>query len=492
MSNSSSTSNLKAARAALVNGKLDQAVYHAKRHLLESPDDPSGLRLLFESYQQLGRPDDAALAGRRLVKAAPTDFDARLQTARIELSLGRPQKVIELLAENTGEDRSATALLAAAYERAGKATLAATLRDSITRAQWLGEQARDSDFKRLYFARQLCGLLMDHTKPCPERDGLIETLEEGRYAEARPLLQSWSQTVSDDVRRLVLADWYLLTGQLRRARLPIEEGVDEPELAGPWQNRMGDLAQLDGDYEKARTHYRKATVVELADTNAWLDLARTEFLRGDRGAAIAACEKVLNQEAPEADRWLAQEFLEELRSDALAGALPPGFYGLVWWERGGGLFEVEVAERTEAPGLVVTGNVGRSLEDAARVAYQFAQGAFDHFNEVGAHVHFPEFRSPKDGGSAGLLLAVLLYGLATAHRPHDRVAVTGEISLQGKVRPVGGLREKVTAAHLHAVDRVILPAQNTSDLVKVPLAAKRSLEFSRVRHFDEVIESLGW
>lgn len=484
--------HLKAAHEAYASGAYDRAIHHAKRLLLESQEDPDALRVLFESYQQLGRPDDAVLAGRRLVEAAPMDFEARLQTARIELSLSRPRAAIELLAEHAGEDRAASALLAAAYEQAGKTTLAATLRDSVSQARWLGEEVAGSDFKRLYFARQLRAFLKGHAPQSQDRDDLIEALEDGRYAESAPLIQSWSRGADEDIRRLALTDWYLLTGQLTRARSLATEGTRESGLAGAWQNRMGDVAQAEGDYERARSHYRKATLLEPSDTNAWLDLARTEFLRGDREAAGKACDKVLDQEAPEDDRWLANAFREELQVDASAGALSPGFYGLVWWERGGGLLEVEVAERTEGSGLVVTGNVGRTLEDAARVAYQYVQEAFSGYEDAGVHVHFPGFRSPKDGGSAGVLLAVLLYGLGTDTTTSQRVAVTGEITLQGQVRPVGGLREKVTAAHLHGVDRIILPADNTSDLVRVPLAAKRSLDFVRVRHFDEVIESLGW
>lgn len=494
MANESDRSELEAARQALAAGHAEEAVHKAKRFMLTASDHPDALRVLFEGFQRLGRPDDACVAGRRLVDAAPTDFDARLQTARLELQQGRPSKVIGLLAEHAGEDRAASALLADAYERAGQTVLAASVRDALPRSEWVGQDLNGTgDFRRRYFSGQLCKLLRDHASPGPRRDELIEALDEARYPEAVSLFQEWVREAGAPVRALALADWFLLSGQRERARSVLDQSAEDPALRGARQNRLGDLAQAEGDFEEARAHYRKATVLDPTDSNAWLDLARTEFLRGDRSAAVDACREVLALElADEDERWLAREFLDELKSENTQGALEPGLYGLVWWERGGGLLEIEVAERDDDRGLVLTGTVGRTLEDAARVAYQFVKSELGCFEETGAHIHFPGFRSPKDGGSAGLLLGVLLYASDANQRVDDRVAVTGELTLGGEVRPVGGIREKVTSAHLHGADRVVLPADNTGDLLKVPLSAKRSLEFDRVRTFADVLEGLGW
>lgn len=493
-SQETSLTHLEAARRAFSAGKPEEAVHHAKRHLLNSPEEPEGLRILFRSLVQMGRSDDAALAGRRLLEAAPTDFEVRLDTARLELRLGRPHQVIGLLAEHAGQDRAAAALLAEAYERVGKTMLAASLRESIPGGEWAGEVGSGQGFKRLYFARQLCGLLRDHADPTTLREKLISCLEEGRYAEAGPLLQKWAAGTSPELRALALTDWCLLTGDRDGARRVLDRSDATSDLAGARENRLGDLAQSVGDFETARTHYRRATVLEPADTNAWLDLARTEFLRGDRNAAVEACQRVVEAEfdVPEEDGWMAREFLQELQSESSEGELTRGLYGLVWWERGGGLLEVEVVGRADSKGLLLTGNVGRALEDATRVAFEFLRSEHGCFTTGGVHVHFPEFRAPKDGGSAGLLLALQMFAVARDIEPARRLAVTGEVTLGGEVRAIGGLREKVTAAHLHGADRVILPAENTSDLVRIPLAAKRSLEFTRVRTFDETLSDLGW
>lgn len=488
------SSHLAIARRLLAEHKADEAVHHVKRHLLEAPEEADALRVLFKGYQQLGRPDDAALAGRRLLDTAPTDFEVRLDTARLELRLGRPHQVIGLLAEHAGEDRAAAALLAEAYERVGKTMLAASLREAIPGGEWAGEVGSGQDFKRLYFARQLCGLLREHAVRSTLREKLISCLEEGRYAEAGPLLRKWAAETSPELRALALTDWCLLTGDRDGARRALERNDAPSDLAGARENRLGDLAQSIGDFEKARRHYRRATVLEPTDTNAWLDLARTEFLRGDRNAAVEACQRVVEAECevPEEDDWMAREFLQELQSESSEGELTRGLYGLVWWERGGGLLEVEVVGRSGSKGLLLTGNVGRALEDATRVAFEFLRSEYGCFTTGGVHVHFPEFRAPKDGGSAGLLLALQMFTVARDIEPARRLAVTGEVTLGGEIRAIGGLREKVTAAHLHGADRVILPAENTSDLVRIPLAAKRSLEFTRVRTFDETLSDLGW
>lgn len=99
-----------AARKALARGDVDAAVHRAKRYLLDNPEDPEGLRILFEALQKSGRPDEACLVGRRLVEAAPTDLEARLGTARLELRQGRSDRVIRMLQDHAGDDRVATAL----------------------------------------------------------------------------------------------------------------------------------------------------------------------------------------------------------------------------------------------------------------------------------------------------------------------------------------------------------------------------------------------
>lgn len=481
-----------AARKALARGDVDAAVHRAKRYLLDNPEDPEGLRILFEALQKSGRPDEACLVGRRLVEAAPTDLEARLGTARLELRQGRSDRVIRMLQEHVGDDRVATALLAKAYEEAGKSVLAERLRVSLRGAEWMGGDLPESDHQRRYFARQLSFLLEQYADPNASVRELIEQLEEGRYAQAASSFKAWVDARQDEVGSLALADWLMLSGKPEQARDVLMRSEPEGDLRGAWENRAGDLAQMEDRYDDARSHYRKATVVDPADANAWLDLARTEFLRGDRSAAAEACRKVLSIEERGEEFWLAEEYLRELEADADRGRPESGLYGLVWWERGGGLLEIEVARRKESSGLMITGNLGQHLEDAARVAYRFVQSRTGGLQAEGAHLHFPGFRTPKDGGSAGLLLGVVLYGALHRHDAEDRVAMTGELTLEGQVMPVGGIREKITSAHLHGMDRVILPAGNTDDLIRVPLAAKRSLDFVRVRHFSEAVTALGW
>ena len=113
-------------------------------------------------------------------------------------------------------------------------------------------------------------------------------------------------------------------------------------------------------------------------------------------------------------------------------------------------------------------------------------GSFLDNNEV--HLHLPAGATPKDGPSAGITMALALYSLATNKRVKPGVAMTGELSLTGKVLPVGGIKEKVLAAKRAGIKTVILPKENEKDLKEVPERHRKGLKFFPVAHFDEVLD----
>jgi ATP-dependent Lon protease len=113
---------------------------------------------------------------------------------------------------------------------------------------------------------------------------------------------------------------------------------------------------------------------------------------------------------------------------------------------------------------------------------------YARFEKTDTHIHVPEGSIPKDGPSAGISLATALISAYTRRKVHKEVGMTGEITLRGRVLPVGGVKEKVLAAHRAGLKTIVLPKKNDKDLVDVPKNAKRDLKFVFVEHMDEVLD----
>jgi ATP-dependent Lon protease len=172
--------------------------------------------------------------------------------------------------------------------------------------------------------------------------------------------------------------------------------------------------------------------------------------------------------------------------------------GLAWTAAGGDLMFIEV---TAVPGkgkLALTGQLGEVMRESAQAAHSYARAyAARHeaargdgrrfFAEHDVHVHVPAGSIPKDGPSAGITIATAILSVLLAIPVDRRVAMTGEITLRGDVMPIGGLKEKVMAAKLAGVVRVLVPALNRRDLVEVPEAVKEGLDIRFVEHMDDVL-----
>jgi ATP-dependent Lon protease len=168
--------------------------------------------------------------------------------------------------------------------------------------------------------------------------------------------------------------------------------------------------------------------------------------------------------------------------------------GLAWTATGGDLLFIEVVAVPGKGQLLLTGQLGDVMKESAQAALSYARVyagrhglPADYFATHDLHVHVPAGSIPKDGPSAGITIAAAVLSVLTG-RPVDRsVAMTGEITLRGDILPIGGLKEKVLAARLAGVKRVILPKLNERDLVEVPAPIKKDLDFRFVGHVDEVL-----
>lgn len=169
--------------------------------------------------------------------------------------------------------------------------------------------------------------------------------------------------------------------------------------------------------------------------------------------------------------------------------------GLAWTEVGGDTLVIEVTVMPGSGKLTLTGKLGDVMKESAQAAFSYTRTRaeelhidpqFHDKNDI--HIHIPEGAIPKDGPSAGITMATALISALT-NRPVSReVAMTGEITLRGRVLPIGGLKEKSLAAHRAGIRKVLLPKDNERDLVDVPDSIRAEMTFVPVGHMDEVLE----
>jgi ATP-dependent Lon protease len=168
--------------------------------------------------------------------------------------------------------------------------------------------------------------------------------------------------------------------------------------------------------------------------------------------------------------------------------------GVAWTSTGGDLTTVEAILMAGHGHLTLTGQLGEVMKESALAALSYARASADrlgieeHFHEkYDIHLHLPSSAIPKDGPSAGVTMAVALISVLTGRAVRRDVAMTGELTLRGRVLPVGGVKEKMLAAHRAGIGTVILPRRNLADLREVPSEVVRSMHVVPVEHMDEVI-----
>jgi ATP-dependent Lon protease len=174
---------------------------------------------------------------------------------------------------------------------------------------------------------------------------------------------------------------------------------------------------------------------------------------------------------------------------------PPGVvHGLAWTPTGGDLLTIEAAKLPGKGTLRLTGKLGEVMQESANLALSFVRmrsdslGLKEDFLEkVDLHVHLPEGAIPKDGPSAGITLAMALISVLTGIPVRADLAMTGELTLRGMVLPIGGLKEKLLAAHRMGCTTVLIPLENARHLEELPLEVREQLTIHLVAHMDEVI-----
>jgi ATP-dependent Lon protease len=292
-------------------------------------------------------------------------------------------------------------------------------------------------------------------------------------------------------------------------------------IPAPLRDRM-EIIQLAGYSDQEKLHIARQYLVPRQTHENGLNENQFEITDGaidaiitryTREAGVRQLERTIGSVARKAALKIAQGEADKIHVEArdlkeYLGA--PRFYpeearkelpagvatGMAWTEMGGEILFIEATLLPGGSGLTLTGQLGEVMQESARAARSYLWShanefgiAPEMFKNYGVHLHVPAGAIPKDGPSAGVAMTCALASLMTGRRVNPDTAMTGEITLSGLVFPVGGIKEKVLAAHRAGIRRVILPARNEADLEDIPEEVRRELEIVFVARISEALNA---
>ncbi len=279
-----------------------------------------------------------------------------------------------------------------------------------------------------------------------------------------------------------------LAGYSDREKLEIAKRYLVPRQIEENGLKAGQLSITDAAIEMIATRYTREAGVRQLERNVGR-VARKVALK------IAQAEA----EAVDVDAEQIPEYLgpprfypEQARKELPAGVAT----GMAWTEMGGEVLFIEATLLPGGRGLTITGQIGEVMQESARAAQSYLwshAGEFglsaEMFRDYGVHLHVPAGAIPKDGPSAGVSITAALASLYSGRRVRPDTAMTGEITLSGLVFPVGGIKEKVLAAHRAGIRRIVLPSRNEADIEDIPEDVRKDLTIVFVSRISEVIDS---
>ncbi len=292
-------------------------------------------------------------------------------------------------------------------------------------------------------------------------------------------------------------------------------------IPGPLQDRM-EILRLHGYTEVEKLEIAKQYLVKkqlegtgvTAEQINFTDDALKAIIRGyTREAGVRNLEREIGNVCRKVARRVVQngpEHKEEITGDNLESILGVAKFrdsqvhekseiglvtGLAWTEVGGSILQTEVQVLDGKGKLTATGQLGDVMQESAQAALSYIRSRArqlglerDFYRHLDIHVHVPEGAIPKDGPSAGITLATALASALTKIKVRRDIAMTGEITLRGKVLPIGGLKEKLLAAHRAGIFEAILPEDNRRDFADLPELLKSSMKLHFVEQMDEVLQ----
>jgi ATP-dependent Lon protease len=272
-----------------------------------------------------------------------------------------------------------------------------------------------------------------------------------------------------EIEKLQIAQKYLLPKQKQ------EHGLEPGQLEVPELTLM----------KLIREYTRESGVRNLEQLLAALCRKTAKYIVSNKGTSIQiTAEKLQELLGPTKFRYGTAEEQDQV------GAVT----GLAWTEVGGDTLVIEVTVLPGSGKLTLTGQLGDVMKESAQAAFSYTRSKaavlnipadFHEKNDI--HVHIPEGAIPKDGPSAGITMATALISALTQIPVSKHVAMTGEITLRGRVLPIGGLKEKSLAAHRAGIKIILIPKDNEKDLQDIPESVRKDVTFYPVSHMDEVL-----
>jgi ATP-dependent Lon protease len=291
-------------------------------------------------------------------------------------------------------------------------------------------------------------------------------------------------------------------------------------IPGPLQDRM-EILRLTGYTEVEKLEIAKQYLVKkqleatglTGEQISFTDDALREIIRAyTREAGVRNLEREIGNVCRKVARKVVgnDKHIEPVTVESLSTLLGVAKYrdsqvqekseiglvtGLAWTEMGGSILQTEVQVLDGKGKMTATGQLGDVMQESAQAALTYIRSRSHHlglprdfYRSIDIHVHVPEGAIPKDGPSAGITLATALASALTKIEVRRDIAMTGEITLRGKVLPIGGLKEKLLAAHRAGIREAILPADNKKDLADLPELIKNEMKLNWVEQMDEVLE----
>jgi ATP-dependent Lon protease len=281
-----------------------------------------------------------------------------------------------------------------------------------------------------------------------------------------------------------------LSGYTDREKIAIARGYLIPRQLRENGLRAREVTFTDESLQKIiRQYTREAGVRNLErKIGAACRKVGTRIAEGKR-SSVKITPKVV-EELLDNPIYLGQE--EVSRRTSIPGVVP----GLAWTMFGGDILYIESTKMPGNKGFQVTGSLGNVMQESARAAFSYVRSrsdelklSADFFNNFDIHLHVPAGATPKDGPSAGVTMATSLVSLASGRKVLPQVGMTGEITLRGQVLPVGGIKEKILAAHRNGLRTIILPKRNKQDLDDVPDEIKKSMKFIFAETVEDVLKA---
>ena len=286
-----------------------------------------------------------------------------------------------------------------------------------------------------------------------------------------------------DRMEIIQLPGYIELEKLKIARKHLEAKVREANGLSEDQIRFTDAAFL----EIIRHYTREAGVRSLEREMASVcrKVARDVVKSGDDFSPVRVSPKLVK-------KYLG---VHRFRHGKIEGEDRVGVCtGLAFTEVGGELLQTEVSVTAGKGKLQVTGRLGEVMQESANAAMSYIRSRAkqlgltrDFYSKVDIHIHVPEGATPKDGPSAGITIATAIASALTRVPVRGNVAMTGEITLRGRVLAIGGLKEKMIAAHRGGVEAVLIPKENEKDIKDLPASVKKAVEIVLVEHMDEVL-----